>query len=110
MAYAQGSVVLAPDPYKQGSRPLLVASNDIRPYYGQDYTLAVITTTEFDEAVRLDAPDVTEGGLNTYPSFVKPWSLHELEHDDIHTRVAQVSAAAIEQVADGITRFHEPGH
>lgn len=75
MAYPQGSVVLVDDPYKRGRRPFLLVSNDTRPYYGEDYTLAVMTTTEFSKAVRLDADDVVAGRLNTYPSYIKPWSL-----------------------------------
>lgn len=108
MAYKHGSVVIAPDPYKGGNRPLLVVSNETRPYYGQDYTVAVMTTTEFDEAVRLDAGDVTAGGMNVYPSFVKPWSLHEFEHGEIHRRVAQVSDTVLQQVADAAYEFIEP--
>lgn len=108
MAYKHGSVVIAPDPYKGGNRPLLVVSNETRPYYGQDYTVAVMTTTEFDEAVRLDAGDVTAGGMNVYPSFVKPWSLHEFEHGEIHRRVAQVSDTVLQQVADATYEFIEP--
>lgn len=108
MAYKHGSVVLVDDPYKDGSRPFLVASNDARPYYGQDYTLAVMTTTKFDEAVRLDAEDVVQGSLHTYSSYIKPWSLHEFRHDEIHQRVAQVSNDVIADVADGIARFVEP--
>lgn len=107
MAYKQGSVVLVDDPYKQGRRPFLVVSNETRPFYGQDYTLAVMTTTEFTEAVRLTADDVIEGKLDTYPSYIKPWSLHEFEHGEIHRRVAQVSDDVIRAVADGITRHVE---
>jgi len=108
MAYKHGSVVLADDPYKGGSRPLLVVSNDTRPYYGEDYTLAVMTTTEFDEAVRLDAGDVTAGGMNRYPSYIKPWSLHEFEHGEVHRRVAQVSDDVLRRVADAAHGFMHP--
>lgn len=72
MAYKHGSVVLVDDPYKGGSRPFLVVSNDTRPYYGDDYTLAVMTTTEFEKAVRLNAGNVIEGNVNKYPSYIKP--------------------------------------
>lgn len=108
MAYKHGSVVLVDDPYKPGSRPFLVVSNDDRPYYGQDYTLAVMTTTQFDEAVRLDDEDVVQGGLHTHPSYIKPWSLHEFEHNEIHQRVAQVSSTIIQRVADAAHAFMEP--
>jgi len=36
MAYAQGSVVLAPATFKSGIRPYLVVSNAERPFFGTD--------------------------------------------------------------------------
>lgn len=108
MAYAQGSIVLADNPYADGLRPMMVVSNDERPYQGKQYTFAVITRTERDTAVRLEHTDLAEGSLDTYPSFVNPWSLHEIEHDDVRARVAQVAPGVFGQVADGIVRFHAP--
>jgi mRNA-degrading endonuclease toxin of MazEF toxin-antitoxin module len=107
MAYKHGSIVLIDDPYKDGRRAFLVVSNDTHPYYGQDCTLAVMTTTEFEEAVKLTAGDVVEGKLDGYPSYIKPWSLHEFYHWEIQHRVAQVSDDIIRAVADGITRHVE---
>jgi mRNA interferase MazF len=107
MAYKHGSVVLVDDPYKGGRRPFLVVSNETRPYYGEDYTLAVMTTTKFEEAVQLTPDDVIKGDIDRYPSYIKPWSLHEFEHREIHRRVAQVSDDVIRAVADGITRHVE---
>lgn len=108
MAYPHGSVVIVDDPYKRGRRPFLVVSNDTRPYFGEDYTLAVMTTTEFSEAVQLDADDVVKGRLDTHPSFIKPWSLHEFEHGEIHRRVAHVSDEILRDVATAAHGFMEP--
>jgi mRNA-degrading endonuclease toxin of MazEF toxin-antitoxin module len=108
MAYRHGSVVLVDDPYKNSRRPFLVVSNDTRPYYGEDYTLAVITSTEFEKAVRLDADDVTEGSLNRSPSYIKPWSLHEFKHGEVHRRVAQVSDDVLRRVADAAHGLMHP--
>jgi mRNA-degrading endonuclease toxin of MazEF toxin-antitoxin module len=107
MTYAQGSVVIADNPFAPGFRPFLVVSNSSRPYQGQEYTTAIITTTERDTAVRFNADDLTEGGINDYPSFVNPWSLHVLQHDDVDRRVAQTSDDVIRAVAAGIARFVE---
>ncbi len=108
MAYAHGSVVIVDDPYKRGCRPFLAVSNQTRPYFGEDYTLAVMTTTEFSGAVQLDADDVIEGRLDTYPLFIKPWSLHEFDHDEIYRRVAHVSDEVLYNVADAAYGFIEP--
>jgi len=108
MAYAQGAIVLVENPYADGLRPVMIVSNDERPYQGKQYTIAIVTTTYRDEAVRLEAGDITEGTINIFPSFVTPWSVHEFEHAEIDRRVAQVSADVIRTVVDGVTRFMEP--
>ena len=72
MTYAQGSIVIADNPFAPGFRPFLVVSNSSRPYQGEEYTTAIVTTTERDTAVRFEADDLTEGGIDEYPSFVNP--------------------------------------
>jgi mRNA-degrading endonuclease toxin of MazEF toxin-antitoxin module len=108
MAYAQGSIVLVENPYADGLRPVMIVSNDERPYQGKQYTFAIVTTTERDNAIRLEADEFTEGSLNVDPSFVNPWSVHEVEHVEIDRRVAQVSDDVIADVADGVSRYVEP--
>ena len=102
MAYAQGSVVLAPATFKSGVRPYLVVSNQNRPFFGDRYTVAVITSTERDMAVELSAHSLTEGELKTYPSYVSPWSLHVFPDQEIVKRVAQVDERTMRTVADTI--------
>ena len=108
MTYAQGSVVISDNPFAPGFRPFLVVSNSLRPYQGEEYTTAIITTTERDTAVRFEADDLTEGAINDYPSFVNPWSLHVLQHEEVDRRVAQVSPGVIRAVGEGIARYVEP--
>jgi hypothetical protein len=88
----------------------VIVLNDERPYHGKQYTIAIVTTTGRDGAVRLEAGDITEGAINVFPSFVNPWSVHEFEHTEIDRRVAHVSADIIRAVADGVTRFVERTH
>jgi mRNA-degrading endonuclease toxin of MazEF toxin-antitoxin module len=102
MAYAQGSVVLAPATFKRGVRPYLVVSNRDRPFYGERYTVAVITSTERAQAVELTESSLTEGELKTYPSYVSPWSLHVFPAQEIHKRVAQVTPETVQTVAETI--------
>lgn len=107
MAYAQGALVIADNPFAPGFRPFVVVSNSSRPYQGEEYTTAIVTTTERDAAVRLESADLTEGAIDSYPSFVNPWSLHVLGHDEIDRRVAQASDDVIRSVAGGIARYVE---
>lgn len=102
MAYAQGSVVLAPATFKSGVRPYLVVSNKNRPFFGDRYTVAVITSTERDSAVAVTADSLAEGELKTYPSYVSPWSLHVFPHQEITKRVAQIDETTMSTVADAI--------
>lgn len=102
MAYAQGSVVLAPATFKTGVRPYLVVSNRNRPFFGDRYTVAVITSTERQAAVELDATSLSEGELKTYPSYVSPWSLHVFPEQEITKRVAQVTEEPMIAVAEAI--------
>lgn len=108
MAYAQGSIILVENPYANGLRPVMVVSNDDRPFQGKQYTFAIITRTEREEAVRLGAGDLVEGSLNADPSFVNPWSVHEVEHADVARRVAQASDDVIRAVAEGVSQFVKP--
>lgn len=102
MAYAQGSIVLAPATFKSGVRPYLVVSNRNRPFFGDRYTVAVITSTERETAVELTADSLPEGELRTYPRYVSPWSLHVFPHPEITKRVAQVDNSTMTAIADGI--------
>jgi mRNA interferase MazF len=69
MAYAQGSVVLAPSTFNSGIRPYPVVSNANRPFHGDRYTVAVVTSTERSAAVPLTEDDLVEGELKTCPSY-----------------------------------------
>ena len=109
MAYAQGSVVLAQASFKSGLRPYLVVSNAERPFFGSEYTVAVVTTTAREAAVELTADSFSEGRLDRYPSYVNPWSLHVFQHADIDRRVGQLRERTVKAVADGIRRFVQSG-
>lgn len=102
MAYAQGSVILAPATFKSGVRPYLIVSNQNRPFYGDRYTVAVITSTERERAVELAAESLTDGELKTYPSYASPWSLHVFPDQEIRKRVAQVDEETMRRVAETI--------
>lgn len=102
VAYAQGSIVLAPATFKSGIRPYLVVSNRNRPFFGDRYTVSVVTSTERRAAVELTADSLLEGTLKTYPNYVSPWSLHVFPDQEITKRVAQVDAETMTAVADAI--------
>lgn len=102
MAYAQGSVVVGPASFKGGRRPYLVVSNRERPFLGDEYTVAVVTTKQRDEAIELTTESFAAGVLDRTPSYVNPWSLHVFQHEEIDRRVAQLEEPVIESVAESV--------
>ena len=108
MAYDYGSIVVISDPYKDGNRPVLVVSNDDRPYQGNQYTICIISRTQRDQAVELGASDLIEGQLHHHPSYANVWSLHEFDHPDIIKRIGQVSRSKMLDVASGIFNVTKP--
>lgn len=110
MPYPHGAVVLRTDPYKPGKRPFLVVSDDTRPYYGNDYTLALMTSQSHGKSIAVKQSDVRDGRLKTYPSYVKPWALHETEHGTIDRQVARVSNDLLREVADAARDLMHPDY
>lgn len=105
--YEQGAVVVGIDPLGRGNkRPYLVVSNDTRPFGEEEDVAVVITTTERDRAIPL-AGEYVEGEL-PYESFLSPWSPLTLKHAAIDKRVAHVSRAVLDDVADALYGYVVP--
>jgi mRNA-degrading endonuclease toxin of MazEF toxin-antitoxin module len=105
--YEQGAVVVGEDPFGGGTkRPYLVVSNDTRPFGDEEDVAVVVTTTERDRAIPL-AGEYVEGEL-PYESFVSPWSPVTLKHAAIDKRVAHVSRAVLDDVADALYSYVTP--
>lgn len=99
--------MIAPATFKSGLRPYLVVSNANRPFQGDRYTVAVVTSTERDAAIPITEQGLAAGELKTYPSFVSPWSLHVFPHREITKRVAQVEQVVLEDVSEQIKAVTE---
>ena len=107
MSYGQDDVVVAADPFGHTPRrPYLVVSNDARPFQGEDYLVAGITTTEREDGIALvDESDA--GGLDR-ESFVSPWTVLTIRNDHVSKRVAVASTRVVEEAARSIARYVEP--
>lgn len=107
MSYGQGDVVVAADPFGHAPRrPYLVVSNVARPFQGEDYLVAGITTTEREEAIPL-ADEFDAGGLDR-ESYVSPWTVLTLRNDHVSKRVAVVTRAVLTETARSIAKYVEP--
>ena len=107
MSYGQGDVVVAADPFGHTPRrPYLVVSNESRPFDGEDYLVAGVTTKDREGALPL-AGEFDAGGLDR-ESFVSPWTVLTIRNDHVSKRVAIVSKRVVAETARAIARYVEP--
>ncbi|WP_135362697.1 type II toxin-antitoxin system PemK/MazF family toxin [Halosimplex halophilum] len=109
MAYSQGAVVVATDPFGDNpKRPYLVLSNDTVPFHGQEYVAAVVTTTARDEAVEL-TDDRFERGRLPRTSYVSPWSVVTLKDWMVDKQPAEATDATVDEVRRELNTYLHTG-
>ena len=107
MSYGQGDVVVAEDPLGRTSRrPYLVVSNGSRPFQGEDYLVAGVTTTERGQSVPL-AGEFEAGGLDR-ESFVSPWTVLTIRNEHVSKRVGVASERVVAETVGSIASYVEP--
>lgn len=105
MAYSQGAIVIAPDPFGNNpKRPYLILSNEQVPFHGQEYIAAVITTTARSEALELTTSRFERGQLPR-TSYVSPWSVLTLKDWMITKQPAAVTEITVDQVRQELNVF-----
>ena len=98
MAYPQGGIVIAEDPFgNTPKRPYLILSNDHVPFYSQEYIAVVITTTARTEAIER-TPNRLETGQLPRTSYVSPWSVLTLKDWMITKQPAEATDATVDDV------------
>ena len=70
--YERGDVIWHPAPFRDGGRPYVVLSDDDHPFYGEEYAVVGVTTTERERGVALTSEAWNEGGAPK-PSWASPW-------------------------------------
>jgi PemK-like protein. len=109
MAYSQGAIVIAEDPFGNNpKRPYLILSNDHVPFHGQEYVTAVITTTDRTQAVELTANRLERGQLPR-TSYVSPWSVLTLKDWMVTKQPAQATAATVDEVRQEVDTYLQTG-
>lgn len=95
MAYPQGAVVIATDPFEsQPDRPYLVLSNAQHPFSTQECITAIVTTTARDDAIELVDSAFAQGSLPRQ-SYVSPWHPVTLKQHMIRKHVATVVESVV---------------
>lgn len=105
MAYPQGAIVIADDPFGNDSkRPYLLLSNSHVPFHGQEYIAAAITTTARNAAIELTSERFERGRLPR-TSYVSPWTVVTLKDWMITQQPAEATTATVDDVQQGLNVY-----
>lgn len=103
-AYARGDVVWHPAPFRDGGRPYIILSDDQHPFYGEEYMVAGVTTTQRDRAIELTPEKWADGGAPKR-NWASPWYILTLKHATITDRLGQLTPTATDRIAQEITQL-----
>jgi mRNA-degrading endonuclease toxin of MazEF toxin-antitoxin module len=105
VAYAQGAIVVADDPFgNTPKRPYLIVSNTEHPFHGEEYITAGITTTARSAALELTAERFGHGRLPR-TSYVSPWAIVTLKGWMITKQPAEATGATVGDVHRKLQRY-----
>jgi hypothetical protein len=98
--YSEGEVVKGPD-VVGGSRyrPWVCVSGGTHPFDNEEGLWVVVSTTQRQEAIELQASDFTRGGLPKR-SFANPWTITTIKYAEMDI----VEGVLTDAVADEITK------
>jgi len=111
--YPQGSLVFAADPTGAHSnpRPVIVISDDDRPYVEQEATVVCLTTqVEYSYEVTRLPDDVLEGVELQKTSYVMPWAMYTIPLSSIRDNLPSgtVTTEGMLLIADVINEMVRP--
>jgi mRNA interferase MazF len=105
MAYPQGAVVVADDPFgNTPKRPYLLISNAEMPFHGDEYLAAGITTTARGAAIELTDERFARGQLPR-TSYVSPWTIVTLKDWMITKQPAATTIDTVDDVRHELQRY-----
>lgn len=102
--YRRGDVVWHPAPFRDGGRPYVVLSDDTHPFYGEEYVVVGVTTTERERAVELTPERWAEGGAPT-KSWASPWYVLTVKHGTVTERLGGLTSDATNRIASAVARL-----
>jgi len=107
--FERGDVVWGPDPFKTTDRPRpwLLLNNDEHPFGTEEYIVATLTTTGREEALSIESDDWIVGEP-TRQSYVSPWTVSTLKHDDVTQPQGQVTEPFVRRAVDELGRYLAP--
>jgi len=102
--YERGDVIWHPAPFRDGGRPYVVLSDDDHPFYGEEYAVVGVTTTERERGVALTSEAWNEGGAPK-PSWASPWYVLTIKHATITDRLGRLTTEATDDIATEVARL-----
>ncbi len=102
--YERGDVVWHPAPFRDGGRPYVVLSDDDHPFYGEEYVVVGVTTTERERAVALTSGTWAEGGAPK-PSWASPWDVLTVKDATISDRLGWLTRETTDEIATAVARL-----
>ena len=103
-AYSRGDVLWHSAPFREGGRPYVVLSDEHHPFYGEEYLVAGVTTTERDGAIELTPNMWAEGGAPKR-SWASPWYILTLKHETVTDRLGRITTETTNQIAQELMRL-----
>jgi PemK-like protein. len=101
--FQRGDVVWHPAPFKSqpAERPFLILSGPPHPFHGTEYAVVGLTRTERPSAIALDQT-TWELGDPGEESYVSPWYLFTLKHDNIIRPKGSLTLDTTNEVAGAV--------
>lgn len=107
MKYERGDVVEAGDPFNEEkpSRPFAIINTEAHPFDGEQYVAVTLTTrTWYDETIPISDDDFLDVGLPK-DSFLVPWGVVSLSHDDILDWFGRVRSDPLDDAVDRLVGY-----
>lgn len=107
MSYERGDVVVALDPFRDGSsgRPFLLIGHEKTPFHGEQYIMLSLTTrTWYEERIPLDEADWVEGGAPR-SSSIMPWSVNSIDSDLIESYQGRLRNGIVDEATAQLSEY-----
>lgn len=102
--YTRGDVVWHPAPFRDGGRPYIIPSDDDHPFYGEEYIVVGVTTTERERTVALTQETWAKGGTPKL-SWASPWYLLTVKDATITDRLGQLTTDTTNEIGMAVAQL-----
>lgn len=104
--FQRADVVKHPAPFKNppNSRYFLVLSDDSHPFHGEEYAVVALTSTQRSDAIEITDDDWLFGGPSG-DSYVSPWYVFTIKHDDIVNPQGSVTDSMADTIANEVPSY-----